>query len=122
MTATERTTRRLRAQGWILARAEQWVPTAGVRRDLFGWIDYVALDPPGGRIIGVQSCAKDFAGHRRKLRGPRREQVRAWLVCGGHALLIGWQKRQGVWTCREDWITVDSLDESAAGESPAWWE
>ena len=89
----------------------------GVRQDLFGFIDIVALEP--GRIIGVQSTGQDFAGHRRKMLGPRRAMVRAWLESYGHVELWGWRKlvekrgsKRMVWRHRVEVITLETLEAS----------
>jgi hypothetical protein len=92
---TQRTIRELRNQGRKCAIVERWnayVGTHGVRQDLFGIIDVLALDPERG-VVGVQSCGQDFAAHERKLLGERAEECLDWLATPGTALeLWGWRK------------------------------
>jgi hypothetical protein len=64
----------------------------GIRQDLFGIIDIIALDPERG-VIGIQSCGSDFAEHWRKLTIERNQETFDWLSTPGAALeLWGWRK------------------------------
>lgn len=92
MTPTQRTLAMLRERGWQVAPVERWIPGAAIRKDAFGWIDLLALDPVARQIWGVQSTGTDFAGHRQKLLGEARAAMTLWLHCGGKALLVGWRK------------------------------
>jgi hypothetical protein len=101
---TQRTLAALREQGRKCAIVEKWNPYAGVRQDLFGFIDIIALERDGLRgIIGVQSTGSAFAAHERKLLEERREACIAWLLAGGEIELWGWRKlkvkRGGKATC-----------------------
>jgi len=94
LSSVQRTLRELRNQGRIAAVVERWNQHAGphgIRQDLFGFIDVIALDPERG-IVGVQACTSDFAAHRRKILEDCTEQVEAWLQCGGKVELWGWRK------------------------------
>ena len=92
---TQRTLRELRNQGRRCAIVEKWnayVGPAGVRQDLFGIIDVLALDPERG-VVGVQSCGQSFAAHERKLLEERHEECVDWLSTPGTSLeLWGWRK------------------------------
>ena len=70
MSPTQRTMRELKNQGFVCAVVERFnahVGRHGVRQDLFGIIDVLALDPQRG-VVGVQACAgSGFADHFRKL-------------------------------------------------------
>lgn len=95
LSATQRTLRELRRQGRICDVAEKWQmipghPAGGFRKDLFGWVDIVALDPERG-FVGVQSCGQSFAAHLRDML--QNELVLEWLrTPGGSAELWGWRK------------------------------
>lgn len=43
MTPTQLTLRKLRAEGWTAEVVERWVPGANIRKDLFGFVDIIAL-------------------------------------------------------------------------------
>lgn len=95
MTPTQRTIRALRNQGRVCAIVERWnqhVGAAGIRQDLFGIIDIIALDPERG-VVGVQSCGNSFAQHWRKLTVERFEESAEWLQTPGTVLeLWAWRK------------------------------
>lgn len=92
---TQRTIRELRNQGRRCAIVERWNSFAGahgIRQDLFGIIDVLALDPQRG-FVGVQSCGQDFAAHERKLLEERAQECIDWLSTPGGVLeLWGWRK------------------------------
>lgn len=94
MTPTQRTLRELRNQGRICGIVERWNQYAGphgIRQDLFGFIDIIALDPQRG-IIGVQSCGQSFAAHLKKITEERADECIEWLNCQGKVELWGWRK------------------------------
>jgi len=97
----QRTLAALRAAGYLSDKAEQWIQYApqdprqkirpGERKDLFGWIDVIALAP--GKILAVQVCAgSSVAAHIRKIEGERGDAFRAWIGAGGAAEVWGWRK------------------------------
>lgn len=95
LTPTQRTLRALRSRGLVCAIVEKWNQYAGphgIRQDLFGIIDVIALDPQTG-VIGVQSCGNSFADHWRKITVERQEETVAWLSTPGCTLeLWAWRK------------------------------
>jgi len=97
LSATQRTLRELRAQGRLVDVCERWImnpkhPAGGFRKDLFGFVDLVVLDPEEG-IVGIQSCGQSFAEHLRKIMDSEcTENVIEWLKCGGKIELWGWRK------------------------------
>lgn len=110
MTPTQRTIKALRAKGMKCGIVEKWnrfVPRAnggmGVRQDLFGIIDIIALDPERG-VVGVQSTGQDFAGHHKKLTGERASECIMWLSTPGTCLeLWGWRKLKPRGSSRPKW-------------------
>lgn len=121
-TPTQRTLRALRDRGLVCAIVEKWNQYAGpfgIRQDLFGIIDVLALDPQRG-VIGVQSTGQDFAGHMEKLKTERFEECRNWLSTPGTSLeLWGWRKvrkvRGGTGLFWQPRVHVFSLDEFPVG-------
>lgn len=118
MTPTQRTLRELRQQGCVCEIVEKWIQHAGphgIRKDLFGIIDVLCLDPQRG-IVGVQSCGSSFSAHRRKLTVEKYQETRDWLEAGGKLELWGWRKvkvkRGGKavrWQPRIESITLEDL-------------
>src|SRR6266498_3711016 len=93
---TQRTIRELRNQGRRCAIVEKWNAYAGphgVRQDLFGIIDVIALDPERG-VVGVQCCAgSGFSNHEKKILIERAQESIDWLSTPGASLeLWGWRK------------------------------
>ena len=120
MTPTQRTLKALKEQGrvcGIVERFHMYAGPHGIRQDLFGFIDIIALDRKLG-IIAVQSCGQSFAAHYRKITEERYHECAEWLRCGGRVELWGWRKvkhkRGGVamrWKPRVREITQKDLDE-----------
>lgn len=95
LSPTQRTLRALRDQGRVCAIVEKFNPYAGphgLRQDLFGIIDVLALDPERG-VVGVQSCGQAFAAHEQKILEERAQEAIDWLSTPGTVLeLWGWRK------------------------------
>jgi hypothetical protein len=106
---------------------ERWIPNpkhpgGGFRKDMFGFIDLIALDRDHG-IIAIQSCGQSFAEHLRKIiAGDEcRPLAIEWLLCDGKIELWGWRKvkvkRGGkamVWKPRIRQITMNDFFGGAA--------
>lgn len=92
---TQRTLRALKEQGrkcGIVERFNAYVGPHGIRQDLFGIIDIIALDPERG-VVGIQSTGSAFAEHERKILEENWQDTYDWLSTPGTALeLWGWRK------------------------------
>lgn len=96
----QRTLEALRDAGYVADKTEQWIQYAstdprrrirpGERKDLFGWIDAIALRP--GEILAVQVCGSDVSAHIKKIKDKREEAFMSWLAAGGKAEIWGWRK------------------------------
>jgi hypothetical protein len=116
---TQRTLRELRKMGrtcGIVERFNQYAGPHGVRQDLFGFIDLIALDPIKG-IVGVQSCGQSHSAHKKKILGECRDKAVEWVKCGGTIELWSWTKRVSKrgsklmrWTPRVEEITLEMLE------------
>lgn len=69
----------------------------GVRKDLFGIIDIIALYPESNKVCGVQSCGQDYSAHLKKIRSSSFTPI--WL-CYAELELWGWRKLKNKWTPR----------------------
>lgn len=73
----------------------------GIRKDLFGIIDIIALYPGRTRICGIQSCGKDYSEHKLKILA--NYFVLPWLRCADLELWA-WRKlkvgKREIWTPR----------------------
>lgn len=125
LSPTQRTLRALREQGRIAAIVEKWNAHAGpfgIRQDLFGIVDVLALDPVRG-FVGVQSCGQAFAAHYRKLTEEKAQESLDWMRTPGGVLeLWSWRKvkakRGGkalVWRARVHTFTVEDITDRKDG-------
>jgi len=106
MSSVQRTLRFLRQEGHIVGIVEKfnrYAGSHGIRQDLFGIFDLIAIMPIG--ICGVQVCGQDFAEHDRKIL--ENEVAPEWIKAGGKIMLIGWRKvlkkkggKQKIWLPR----------------------
>jgi len=120
MTPSARSTRHLRELGWHVATVEQRIPHTFITRDMFGWIDLLAVHPEHG-ILGIQVTSDSHLANRvakaRTVAGP----LTACLLSGMKLVVHGWAKRgpRGEpkrWTLREVAISVADLQpDQAAG-------
>jgi len=125
---TEKTLKELRTHGYTAQVVERWQsyfggkrehggPT-GVRVDLFGFIDVIAMKPGKG-ILGVQSTSEQ---QRRKHYNKMiaHPNARTWILSGGHIVLSTWKKvpvikqdgtkgKSEVWVSRMDEIHLGDL-------------
>jgi hypothetical protein len=121
VTPTQRTLRELRKQGRLVDVCERWIvnpkhPGGGFRKDLFGFVDLIVIDPELG-IIAIQSCGSAFKAHLDKiLNSECTENVIEWLQCGGRIELWGWRKLKLFrgskalrWKPRIQEITLDDI-------------
>jgi hypothetical protein len=100
MTPTQRTLKKLRDDGWIAEVVERWVPGANIRKDLFGWIDIMALRD--GQTLAVQCTSYSNMSARVK-KIEESETIAEVRKAGWSVWVIGWRKVNNRWTDR----TVD---------------
>lgn len=100
---TRRTLELLRKDGWKLVEVvEHWNSWASVRKDLFGFIDVIAISNDQTLGVQVTSAANVSARIKKMLHDPEiRPRVVTW--CQGNRTLEvhGWGKRKNRWECRK---------------------
>jgi len=99
-TPTQLSLAHLRQAGWIVDICERWVPNGGrgvdagggIRRDLFGLVDLVAVRD--GETLGVQTTsAANVAAHLSKMTDDEHAPALAALRAAGWTVVIhGWRK------------------------------
>lgn len=91
---TQRTLAALRQEGCTAAVVERWNQFAGpkgIRQDLFGFVDIIAIYPDERGITAVQATGPNgHADHRRKIL--ECEHAPTWLAAGGRIELWSWRK------------------------------
>jgi len=113
MTPTARTLKRLRDQGYMAEVVEKYNQFSRTRKDLFGYIDVVAIDP--ACTLGVQSTSRgNISSRKKKILTECRDAAQAWLAGPARRIEIwGWGKnKKGRWECRVVEITQADLQET----------
>lgn len=98
MLPSERTMKYLRSIGVPVGKTEYWQaipksrnPAGGVRKDLFTFIDLIALYP--GRIVAIQATSRgSMSARAAKIKAE--PLARKWMESGGEILIYGWNKRK----------------------------
>ena len=108
MTPTARTLAAGRKQGWTVDVVERWIGGGRikVRKDLFGFIDIVALQPDLPGLLGIQATSRSNVSSRvKKIREEPRSET--WLAAGNRIEVWGWGKKTGRWGVRIVTITAE---------------
>lgn len=104
---TQRTLRWCEKKLWLAGVVEKWLPNrqeacpicqattgkGGVRKDLFGFIDLVAIDGAQG-VVAIQVCAtSSMASRLNKIRTVCSKEATTWLAFGNRIQIHGWSKK-----------------------------
>ena len=97
-TPTARSVEHLRALGWTVGVVEQRIPHTNITRDLYGFIDVVAIR--GGETMAVQvTSGSNVSARVRKIA--ESEHVAAVRDAGWSIVVHGWRKNAaGAWLLR----------------------
>jgi len=86
-------TKMLEAEGWTVGTVEQRIPHTFITRDLFGFLDLMAMAPSRG-LMGVQATGGgNMAARVAKIRLEARAGI--WLASGGRIQVHDWVKVKG---------------------------
>ena len=92
---TKRSLDYLRNRGWECAITEHWNPFAKIRKDLFGFIDILCMNPARG-FLAVQTTAYPNGLARvKKIQGL--DTSTAFLLAGGRIQIHEWKKVKNRW-------------------------
>lgn len=101
MSPCQRSLKKLRAEGWLVAIVEHWNPWSKTRNDLFGFGDLLAIQ--GGAIMMVQTTSgSNMAARIEKIKASQAAAV--WLESTTRIISVhGWARRgeRKLWTCKE---------------------
>lgn len=102
---TVRTLKYYKDLGWPVCVTEKWNPWAGIRQDLFGFIDLVTLSATD--IIAVQTTSG--ANHAARINKILcNVNAFHWLRAGGKIVVMSWRKKaNGRYDRREEELTLD---------------
>lgn len=88
---------RMRSAGFACGMTEYYNAHTGKRHDLYGFIDFIATG--NKQIVGVQCCNRnDLGNHRHKIATDCRQDVEAWLDCGGAIEIHAWDRKDKKYT------------------------
>ena len=88
---TQRSTKYLRDQGFIVAKVEKWNQYAMVRQDVFGFGDLL-IAKEGYGIALVQTTSRSNL-NARMVKAREIPEFDLWLRAGGKVLFHGWSRR-----------------------------
>jgi hypothetical protein len=115
---TQRTLKELRKRGMVCDVAEYWNQFSRRRRDLFHFVDIVAL---GESITGIQcTSGSNGAARKTKIATECGDAARAWLSSGGRIEVWSWRKvgqrgKRKLWEPRIEEITLADITPSGEG-------
>ena len=94
---TSRTLKRLRDQGYLADVVEKWIPGANIRRDLFGFIDVLAIK--GGFVLAVQ--ATSYSNVPARVNKISDHENLPFVRAAGWTIEVwGWHKVKNRWQVR----------------------
>lgn len=97
---TQRSLAELRERGYSPWIVEHWNAHARVKRDLYGFLDLVALHPDKKGVLGVQTTtAANLSARINKA-----EKLRSfglWIAAGNDVEFHGWKKVAGHWIIKK---------------------
>lgn len=98
---TARSLEHLRKLGYIADVTERWIPKMNVRKDLFGFIDILAINDT--EVLAVQATGEQNSGNVSARVKKIAEHDNYPLVCKHMRIIVhGWRKNAaGRWTLRE---------------------
>ncbi len=91
---TSRTINKLKNEGWTPDIVERWIPGANIRRDLYGWIDVLAIKDTETKAIQCTSRS-NMASRVRKIEDS--DTVDAVRKAGWSIEVWGWFKKGRFW-------------------------
>lgn len=117
VSATKMSLDLLRGRGCAVGIVEKWNPHVGIRQDLFGFVDLVAVLPTGEPFFVQTTTGVGVADHIAKIlrivAEPGKEPLAA-LVRSGRVVVHGWRKTNDrergarkTWDCREVVVTIE---------------
>jgi hypothetical protein len=110
---TTRSLALLRKEDYIAEVVERYNSFTRTRKDLFNWIDVVAVCPT--HILGVQTTSANNASARFNKAGEN-EALIEWLQAGGKLQIHGWKSKKVIastgremkkWVCNRWVIGID---------------
>lgn len=95
MSPTQRSLKVLRDAGFLVEIVERWIPfpKPGHRRDLFNFVDLLAVHPETGVTLAVQTTSGSNLSHRRKKLAAN-PNLASCVAAGWRVVVHGWAKKK----------------------------
>ena len=94
----------LRKEGWTCQVVEKFNQFAGVRIDLFGCIDIVAIKTGIPGVLGIQATSRGNVSTRIK-KIMALPEAKLFVECGNQLMVWGWDKYKKHWRVRREVIS-----------------
>jgi hypothetical protein len=94
---TQLSLKKLREDGWLAEVVERWIPGANIRKDLWGWVDIVALKD--GETLAVQTTSYSNMSARAK-KIAESETVAEVRKANWSIQVHGWHKKDNRWVVK----------------------
>jgi hypothetical protein len=94
---TQLSLKKLREDGWLAEVVERWIPGANIRKDLWGWVDIVALKD--GETLAVQTTSYSNMSARAK-KIAESETVAEVRKANWSIQVHGWHKKDNRWAVK----------------------
>jgi hypothetical protein len=124
MSPTARALAQLRKDGWLAEVVERFIPGARVRRDLFGFIDIVAMHHAHVGLLGIQVTTTGHMADRlaKMTAPPIRDRLQLWFTVVGPVHIWGYAKRgprgqRKTWQLTRRVVTLRDLTGPLPGEA-----
>lgn len=113
MTPTQRSIAKLKADGYIVANVEKWIPQIRQRKDAFGFGDLLCSKiGVNGALLVQTTSGSNVSARLAKIRGIA--EARIWIASGNAIHVHGWKKsgprgQRKVWTCRVENVEQEEI-------------
>jgi hypothetical protein len=113
---TQRTIKKWKDKGYIVAVVERWNPYAKIRQDLFGFVDVLAVGH--GRTVAIQTTSYNNVSTRKK-KILMSAYAQPLSNAGWDIVVEGWHKKKNRWECREVAVKIPPPEDGgvSSGES-----
>ena len=115
MSPTQRTLKYLRGKGYTVEITEHWNFYGRVRKDLYGFVDAMALRDGLTGALGVQTTTQSNMSARvKKILTECQENAVLWLRTGNRIVVHGWAKKgkkgkRKLWELKKRLITLEDF-------------
>ncbi len=105
---TSRTLQLFKKDNWLIEVTEKFNCFTKQRKDLFGFIDLIAIR--SGLTVGIQATSTpNMSARIKKIKGECFQAALKWLQAGNVIIVIGWSKKKNRWVEKIVEITAETF-------------